>query len=322
MSKPRGDLPAREFALGVAAICLFVALGATAHDASGQDSDPFRESAVSEWIVFVSSRSGNGDVYAADPTSGTIVGIASTDYPEGSPRYDSSNDRVVYQRFEDGVTKLTSGGSDLFEDPSAENAPSWSPDGWWIVYSDVRGGKEDLFIARPNGKGEKRLTNDVEIDRYPTWSPDGSAVLFARKDSTGWRLCSVALGDVPAGPKPLTEGRAYVGHPAWSPDGKLIAFDVTFDGQAEIAILDVDSGAIERLTDRPGHDLAPAWSSDARTIAFAGQPDDTGNWDVWTLEVASRRLTRVTTAPEFDGGPVFVPRSALASSQSRPAVSD
>ncbi len=264
-----------------------------------------------EWIVFSSARSGNGDIYALDPDSGKLIEIVSTDLPEGAPRFDAANSRIVHQRYEDRRTILVSGSDDLFRDPSSENAPAWSPDGWWIAYSDVRNGSEDLFIARPDGSGERQLTDDPEIDRYPSWSPDGTRIIFSRKEDTGWVLCTLDLRDLTGGLERLTSPSEYVGHPAWSPDDTRVAFDMLFDGQAEIAILDLVSRKLTRLTDRPGNDLVPAWSTDGRMLAFGGQPDSTLNWDIWRIGVENLELTRLTTDPAFDGGPIFVPAAAI-----------
>ncbi len=289
---------------------LVVALGFGGISVWAQSSSTSGAEAMG-WIVFSSARSGSGDVYAVHPESGEIIAVVAGDSPEGSPRFDAANNRIVHQRYEGGRTMLVSGDDDLFPDPAAENAPSWSPDGWWIAYSDVRGGSEDLFISRTDGTGERQLTDDPEIDRYPSWSPDGTRILFARKEAAGWVLSNLDIRNMEAGPRRLSSPTEYAGHPVWSPDGTTVAFDMLFEGQAEIATLDLESGAVKRLTNRPGNDLVPAWSPDGRVLAFGGQPDSTLNWDVWTVDIESRALTRLTTHAAFDGGPVFVPAAAI-----------
>jgi TolB protein len=99
--------------------------------------------------------------------------------------------------------------------------------------------------------------------------------------------------------------------PGWSPDGQFIAFDTVVDGQSVIAMLEIETGEITRLTERAGNDLAPSWSLDGRRLAFGGRPDSTGNWDIWTVDVETKVVERVTKHLDFDGGPVVVPASAL-----------
>lgn len=271
------------------------------------------ESADSEWIVFGSARSGNGDIYALQPDTGETVLLAGSPLGEGGPRYDASRDRVVYQRFEEEPqrTVLMNGEEELFEDPNGDSAPAWSPTGEWIVYSAVRDDQEDLYLAGPDGNGERRLTDDAEVDRYPTWSPDGQSIAFARRLESGWDLHTLDVPVKGATPVRRTEAGVYLGHPAWSPDGRFIAYDTYVGEQADIAMVELATGEVIRLTDRPYNDLVPAWSRNGSHIAFGGVADEGGDWELWRVDVATRTVERLTDQPGFDGGPAFVPASAL-----------
>ena len=266
----------------------------------------------SSWIVFQSARSGQGDLYAVDPASGETKRIFGTDLGEGGVRYDAARGRLVHQRFEEDPEQvvLATGADALFVDPNGDTPPSWSPKGGRIVYVASRGGQEDLYLADADGTHEVQLTNDAEVDRYPVWSPDGRHVAFARKAETGWDVFKMSP-DPSATPVRLTQLGEYVGHLDWSPDGSQIAFDRLYDGQTEIAVLDLESGEIRRLTERAGNDMVPAWSPDGAQIAFAGEPEGSGNWDLWTVDVSTLEISRLTTEEGYDGRPVYVPASVL-----------
>jgi TolB protein len=49
---------------------------------------------------------------------------------------------------------------------------AWAPDGTSLVWTadDTEGGA-DLYIARANGKGVRRLTSDPGYDAWPSWAP-------------------------------------------------------------------------------------------------------------------------------------------------------
>ncbi len=259
------------------------------------------------WVAFASARSGNGDLFAVNTATGVTKPLRVNDLAEGTLRYDAARQRLVYTRFQDDAPQATlySGDQKLFVDPNGDVAPQWSPDGRTIVYAARRDGRDDLYLADSNGAGERALTQDAEIDRYPAWSPDSRSVVFARRTTAGWNLYRRDIqGD--AAPIALTTLNQYVGHPVWSPDGKHIAFDTLYEGQAEIALLTLADGVVQRLTQRPGNDLAPAWSPDSRALAWAGEPNNNGNWDVWLMHLADRKIVQLTQQEGFDGGPVFV----------------
>jgi TolB protein len=55
------------------------------------------------------------------------------------------------------------------EDPQ----PSWSPDGNWIVFCQLRSKApegSDLWIVRADGTGLRRLTHSIGVDTDPAWS--------------------------------------------------------------------------------------------------------------------------------------------------------
>lgn len=131
-----------------------------------------------------------------------------------------------------------------------------------------------------------------------------------RRTKTGWDLFTISP-EAGATPERLTNLGEYAGHPHWSPDGTSIAFDRLYFGQAEIVVLDVETGDIRRLTDRAGNDMAPAWSPDSRVVAFAGEPEGSNNWDLWTVDIESLEITWLTTEEGYDGRPVYVPASVL-----------
>ncbi len=50
---------------------------------------------------------------------------------------------------------------------------------------------------------------------------------------------------------------------------------------------------------------APAASIDNRTVAFMSF--DSGNWDIYTIDLLTRKVTQLTTSKANDGLPIFSP---------------
>ena len=53
------------------------------------------------------------------------------------------------------------------------DAPAWSPDGTRIAFTSFRNGRGDIYVMRPDGSDQKRLTTSDAHDDLAAWSPDG-----------------------------------------------------------------------------------------------------------------------------------------------------
>ncbi len=93
--------------------------------------------------------------------------------------------------------------------------------------------------------------------------------------------------------------------PTAIPGADLIAFETTRDGNAEIYLLNTESGELLNLTRHPADDRAPAWSPDGGRIAFESHRD--GNWEIYILSLSDGALTRLTDDQAYDGAPAWSP---------------
>ncbi|MBX3015016.1 MAG: PD40 domain-containing protein [Caldilineaceae bacterium] len=77
---------------------------------------------------------------------------------------------------------------------SADNRPTWSPDGRYVVFmSDGRDGSFELYRVDTAGQ-VLRLTNSPSIDVLPAVSPDGRWVAFISNREGSWKLFAVPMG--------------------------------------------------------------------------------------------------------------------------------
>jgi dipeptidyl aminopeptidase/acylaminoacyl peptidase len=167
----------------------------------------------------------------------------------------------------------------------------------------------------PLAGGEARRLTDLPrgVEGFE-WAPDGSALV----------LRTTSFGTTRA------EDRKARGRPAPPKPGATPPSDYRYldrlqnmlngpgfidDKVAHLWLVDVATGAARRLTDGPTSDDAPAWSPDGTRIAFSasrGRDHDLDwQYDVFVVEVATQRVTRVTDgAGCVFGSPTWLPDGA------------
>src|SRR5260370_11782822 len=78
----------------------------------------------------------------------------------------------------------------------------------------------------------------------------------------------------------------------WSPDGREIGFGSRAPGNADIFVMDSQSGPPRQLTKETSADVIPSWSRDGRWIYFAAARS--GPWEVWKMPSAGGPAAQVT----------------------------
>lgn len=90
--------------------------------------------------------------------------------------------------------------------------------------------------------------------------------------------------------------------PVVSPDGRYLAYVAKGENSYELFIMDLESKEERQLTSNDFDEIYPTWSPDGTKLAFmASQEKD--NWDIFTIDVATGQIFRVTTSPAVDANP-------------------
>jgi len=89
----------------------------------------------------------------------------------------------------------------------------------------------------------------------------------------------------------------------WEADN--ITFVSEVDGDAEIYVIDPDSGEAVPLTDNHSSDTNPIWSPDGKDVAYVS--DESGDLEINVVDHKGKLTSRLTHIPGDDGTPLWSP---------------
>lgn len=104
----------------------------------------------------------------------------------------------------------------------------------------------------------------------------------------------------------VLESRYPLMSPSWSPDGQWLAY-VSFENKrSAVYVQFVRTGERRQVSARAGINGAPSWSPDGKKLALT-LGGSSGNPDIYTLELQTQNLTRLTDDPAIDTEPSWSP---------------
>jgi len=277
-----------RFVIGLTML-LLVAL-AVAGEAIGRQSGGSRHLPRNGLIAYESDVAGPLEIYVMNP-DGSKKRRLTHSHQNGEPRWSPDGRRIAYVHGGCSTTGcgptrsalwiMNADGSSqrrLTSGRYIDNDPRWSPDGNYIAFTrgtscTANGCKLDIWLIRPDGTGEHRLTRDGRSSA-PTWSPDGKKIALSRynADSSRWDL--YVMNADGTGARDLTANvhnpDLDVEGPAWSPDGRTIIF-TPFGTVGDVLAFISPDGTHGRSIN-PGVPVSePAWSPDGKWIVYQTQ---------------------------------------------------
>jgi Tol biopolymer transport system component len=221
-------------------------------------------------VVFASDRSGEMEIWLADPDGGNAVPLTSLGVTSsGSPRWSPDGQTIVFDSNLEGPVEIyvvpASGGRPrpLTFPPANARTPSFSSDGKWVYFNSTRSGENQVWKVPAEGGKPVQVTRQGGY--LALESPDGTYLYYTLAPvaaSTVWRMpaaggepVKVLEGVVQHAFAPLNEGIYYVVQPGRSP--------------ARLEYLDFATGrstTVAALGPRPSFGFTV--SADGRTILY------------------------------------------------------
>jgi WD40 repeat protein len=178
---------------------------------------------------------------------------------------------IVYVSDSSGVQQLWKSTGGVTSRLTFSDAPDKDPHSaaGHLVFASYRDGDEEIYMAKNDLSGLKRLTASNGEDEQPKLSPDGSRIAFVSyrsgsprlwmMDSTGANQTALATGS-----------ESYVPEmaPAWSPDGTQLVYTSTRSGSSQVFVISANGGAPVQMSHEMNGAFNPVWSADGSRIYF------------------------------------------------------
>ncbi|MBD3276657.1 MAG: hypothetical protein GF372_15180, partial [Candidatus Marinimicrobia bacterium] len=209
-------------------------------------------------------------------------------------------------------------------------APVFSPDGSKIAILSDRSGYPDIYILDAiTGEVLKKVVSggrspDLEELKWLqpgiTWSPDSKKIAFTSKagDRDGLNIVNIETLEK----KTLKFDVQNLFTARWSPVGNTIALIGHTKNSADIYLYDMDSDGLENLTNDVFSESEANWSPDGESMVFVSDrggyindeprsmySHDFTNKDIYTIEIATGEITRITETPYEENYPVYAHKS-------------
>jgi TolB protein len=174
-------------------------------------------------------------------------------------------------------------------------APNWSHDGKFFIFNS----EGRIYTLRTQGGLPQVLNTGVanHCNNDHGLSPDGKwlAISHEPEDDSLIYILPAAGGE----PKQVTHQGPSYWH-SWSPDGKTLSYCAERQGEFDVYTIsarEADAGKEKRLTDSPGLDDGPDYSSDGQNIYF--NSERSGRMKIWRMKADGSDQQQVTFDDQF-----------------------
>ena len=257
-------------------------------------------------VLFSSNREGNSDVFVMNKYGRKVKNLSNTSMEEWAPVWVRKNEISFLRQDGPGIKRIKLNLESMEEEEmdhplqcklDDKNAV-FSPLGVTQVY--ICNG--DVYASNCEDGSARNLTDSLSgTANYVAWTNSENRITFTsnHEGNNDIYFCDVFLGGI----LNLTRNDANDERGEISPNGHFLVFstDRFEPGNQDIAMMNLATREITRITETKGNELIARWSKDGKTILYGS--DDSGNWEIYAYNLENKTLRRLTKNEAFDGDP-------------------
>lgn len=184
-----------------------------------------------------------------------------------------------------------------------DERPRFSPDGTRIAFTSNRYGGGDIFIVPAEGGTIRRVTYHSASDVIADWSPDGQRILFNASGRDHRDNCPYEIDLASGCVRPVLKDVCSISATSYSPDGRYVAGirrgeawwrkGYRGSGNSNVFIYDTREDTMRIVTDFPGMDLWPMFSSDGSEIYWVSERE--GRPNLFAMNIGTTDVRPLTS---------------------------
>lgn len=173
-------------------------------------------------VVMSLQQGGNANIFKMDLRSRRTTRLTNTAAIDTSPSYSPDGRQIVFESDRGGSQQLyvmgANGGNAqrISFGPGRYSTPVWSPRGDLIAFTKMHQGRFMIGVMKPDGKGERILTEGYH-NEGPAWSPNGRVLVFFRDTPGANGGPQVWTVDLTGYNEQRIDSPAFASDPSWSP---------------------------------------------------------------------------------------------------------